>query len=165
MVSDVSYLANLRFDDSNLIKQVNTIKSEASEATKTITELGNRWSRLKATIQKEATNILGSLAVLVGVIKNTVLAMGVILDPIQNYIFGIITITVTTLLNMAVAASATGIGAPLGVIIAAAAGVFSIVSTANATAGFNEASAQFQRASAALSGLGTLGRSLSWAGG
>ena len=79
--------------------------------------------------------------------------MGVILDPVQEYIFGLITITVTTLLNMAVAASATVIGAPLGVVIAAAAGVFSIVSLANATAGFNEASAQFQRASAFLKGL------------
>lgn len=125
------------FIDANFAKA----KAEAQEFREAIDELGEDWQKTKQTIEREAQGILRTISSMISLAQNVIEQMGFILDPFGSYLVGLIDITITTLLQMAVAASSTVIGAPLGVTIAAAAGVFSVVAHTATAQGLSEARA------------------------
>ena len=133
-------------DRFTLLIDVNTskAKSELVEFKEAIDRLGADWQQTKQTIEREAQGILRTISSMIDLAQNVIEQMGFILTPFQDYLVGLIDITITTLLQMAVAASSTVIGAPLGVTIAAAAGVFSVVAHASAAQGLSEARADIE---------------------
>lgn len=158
MVSSSSFTL---FLDLNISKA----KKEYEEAKRDIEKIGATWRKTKDLIKRESRAILGTMKTLINIGQNVMERMGFVLDPFQEYITGLINITITTLLQMSIAASSTGIGIPLGVAIAASAGIFGIASHAMASAGIAEAKGDIENLEATMRDLGTLVSSLSQFGG
>lgn len=139
-------------------------RRELDDFSKQVDRVGAKWQRIKITVQREATGILRTIGSLVNLAQNVMDQFGVILGPFEEWIFGLIGIMVTTLLNMSVAASSTVIGAPLGILIAASAGIFSAATLTLAAAGMDDARDNMNKISATMSGLGSFVGSLIWLG-
>ena len=152
---------------STLFVDLNTskAKAEAQAFKESIDRLGEDWKKVKQTVEREAQGILRTISSMIDLAQNVIQGMGVILTPFEEYLVGLIDITVTTLLQMAVAASSTVIGAPLGVTIAAAAGVFSVVSHAATAQGLTEARADIDGINRTLSSVSDVISNLAQLGG
>lgn len=144
---------------------ISRAKREYEEVKRDIEKLGAVWRRTRDTIKRESRAILRTMNVLVNIGTNMIERMGFVLDPFQEYITGLINVTITTLLQMSVAASSTGIGAPLGVTIAASAGVFGVAALAMSSAGIAEARGEIEDLEATMRDLGILVSSLTQFGG
>lgn len=135
---------------------VKKVKEKIAAIKHEIDKLGFIWRGTRDTIKREARAILRTINTLINIAQNLVERMGMILTPFQEYITGLINITITTLLQMSIAASSTVIGAPLGVTIAASAGVFAVISHAMAVQGFSDAAESMGDLEDTVRDLGTL---------
>ena len=145
-------------DDFTVWLNLNTTKARAEyqEIKRDIETLGVVWNETKDLIRREHTAILRTMGTLVNIAQNMFERMGFVLDPFQEYITGLISITITTLLQMSIAASSTVIGAPLGVTIAASAGLFSVAAHGAAQQGLSEARDSITDLENTMRDLGTL---------
>jgi antitoxin component of RelBE/YafQ-DinJ toxin-antitoxin module len=150
---------------TQLLLEAAQARAEAKSFDQEIDKVGSKWQRLKIVIKKEINAVLGSINALIGVARSMITAFGLQLDPFQDYIFQLIAVTVTTLVNMALAYTVTIAGIPIGLAISAAAGVFALASTASAAAGMAEAKEAMNNASALMNSISALGISMTWAGG
>lgn len=136
-------------------------RTELRDFQNEVDSVGEDWQRVKVMVQRESREILGLINGLVGLAQNVSTQFGDLLGPFGEYLLGLISVTIATLTNMAIAASSTIIAAPLGITIAAAAGLFSIAAHGAAAQGLAELRTDVDNMAATVSSIGTVVSSLS----
>lgn len=123
---------------------------------KQLNDLGSRWAQMKETIKREASNIGYTIIGVINIVRTVANMLNLTIDPVLEATLSMIATVTTSMIALGTALEATGVLAPLGVVITAAMVGVSVVAGLAAIKNANEAKESMKDVESILGNLSTM---------
>lgn len=146
MVSEQNLIIKLGIDSSETNAEMTDLEQRGDAVVR-------EWAQKRRQMERELQQTVSTINSVISLFRNAARMFGVVLDPVQEAMLMTIQAGLDTALAVAAMMSSTGVGTAAGAIVASIAFSMSIVATAQAAAGIDDAQRQFAAVDATLASL------------